>query len=290
MSAQTLQTASTLIRSCLIEKFEVDLFSAAVKNLEDVSDPLRLNSFASAIRELVRHVLERLAPDADVRKCSWYKNETDKPNGVSRRQRAYYSTQGGLSDEFVKATLAIDSDDIHRDLIRAITDLNKYTHVEPASFGLAAHKVDEVVEQTLNSVIELFRLIDECRDSVLQRLSEEIDGAVVAEALSSTIIGIDELASHHSIEEVYVAKSKVTAIDEQFIYLEASGSISCVLQFGSNSDLRRGDGAEIDQSFPFICRLRCPVDDPDELQMDEDSLGVDTSSWTDVRYGQDEEP
>jgi hypothetical protein len=77
---------------------------------------------------------------------------------------------------------------------------------------------------------------------------------------------------------------------DQYIYLGASGSISCVLQFGSNSDLRSGDGAEIEQSFPFMCRLRCPVDDPDELQMDDDSLGVDTSKWTDVRYGQDEEP
>jgi hypothetical protein len=290
VTAETFRDASTLICACLTERFEVDLFKAAMKNLEDVSNPLRFNNFANAIREVVRHVLERLAPDAKVLKCVWYKNETDKPSGVSRKQRAYYATQGGLSDEFVKETLKIDSDGAHRDLIDSITQLNKYTHVGPETFGLATLKVDALVGQTLNSVIELFRGIDECRDSILEQLSEEIDSAVVGEVLSNTIVGIDELASHHSIEEVYVAKSEVTGIDDQYIYLGASGSISCVLQFGSNSDLRSGDGAEIEQSFPFMCRLRCPVDDPDELQMDDDSLGVDTSKWTDVRYGQDEEP
>jgi hypothetical protein len=53
-------------------------------------------------------------------------------------------------------------------------------------------------------------------------------------------------------------------------------------------ETRRGDGAEIPQSFASSCRLVCPVDDPDELSVVEDSAGVDTRAWQAARYGLDE--
>ena len=46
--------------------FEKNLLEAAIKNLKDVGNKLRLNNFAYATRELTRHYLKRLAPDADV--------------------------------------------------------------------------------------------------------------------------------------------------------------------------------------------------------------------------------
>ena len=64
---------------------------------------------------------------------------------------------------------------------------------------------------------------------------------------------------------------------------EAEGTVSVTLQFGSNSDLRRGDGAELDDSFPFECLFDVPLDDPRDLSRAEVVSGVDTSSW----YGDD---
>ena len=51
----------------------------------------------------------------------------------------------------------------------------------------------------------------------------------------------------------------------------------------ANSDLRRGDGAEVEQSFPFSCEFQLPLDDPWDLDLAELSYEVDTGSWRDMR-------
>jgi hypothetical protein len=52
------------------------------------------------MRELFGHTLHALAPDANVTKCEWFKR-VPKTNGPTRRQRAKYATQGGLSDDYI---------------------------------------------------------------------------------------------------------------------------------------------------------------------------------------------
>jgi len=85
------------IRSSLAKGFETKLFEAALKNLDDRANPLRFNNFAYSVRETVRHVLKRLAHDHEVLRCQWYKNETGKQDGITRKQRAYFPVQGGLT-------------------------------------------------------------------------------------------------------------------------------------------------------------------------------------------------
>lgn len=46
--------------------FEQRLFEATINNLFDAYNPLRFNNFAYATRELVRHILTRIAPDKGV--------------------------------------------------------------------------------------------------------------------------------------------------------------------------------------------------------------------------------
>uniref|UniRef100_A0A939M556 Predicted pPIWI-associating nuclease group 2 domain-containing protein n=1 Tax=Bradyrhizobium barranii subsp. barranii TaxID=2823807 RepID=A0A939M556_9BRAD len=53
------------------------------------------------------------------------------------------------------------------------------------------------------------------------------------------------------------------------------------MQWGSNSDMRRGDGAEADLSFPFHCDIRVSLDDPLNMAFSETEYGVDVSSWRD---------
>lgn len=67
----------------LSTQFERDLFRAAIKNITHSSSPIRFNNFAYAIRELTRHVLKRLAPDENVLKSQWYKNELEIENGIT---------------------------------------------------------------------------------------------------------------------------------------------------------------------------------------------------------------
>ena len=277
-----------VIRSWLVPGFETELFDAALKNLEDRANPLRFNNFSCSARETVRHVLKRLAPDEMVLRCPWYRNETGRPGGITRKQRTQFAVQGGLADSYVKESLGLDVERFHKVLSNAVDELSKYTHVEPPTIGTAEPQVESLTDQTVYAVAGVFETVAECRRRILERMETEIDAAAVDEVLSDSLVGIDELASHFSVEDVSVGSAKVTAIDDQCIHIEVKGSIDCILQFGSNSDIRRGDGAEIPQSFAFSCKLFCPIDDPEELTMVEDSVGVDTQAWQDARYGRDE--
>lgn len=277
------------IEKALTEGFERDLFAASQKNLSDKSNPLRLNNYSYAMRELTRHILHRLAPNASVLKCDWYKNETDKDNGITRKQRAYYAVQGGLHDSYMQNTLGLEVEDIHKDLVKAINNLSKFTHIEPKVFGLPDVDVDALVNETTGAVSGFLATISDCRRLIIDSLWEQIDSAVIDETLRETIIAIDELATHHFIDEVYTDKVEIYEINHEFIMFRVNGSVGCELQWGSNSDLRRGDGAVLPQSYPFTCELISPVHEPEAVESIEESLCVDTSSWTDVRYGQDEQ-
>jgi hypothetical protein len=273
----------------LCKGFERDLFVAAQKNLDDKSNPLRLNNYSYAMRELSRHVLHRLAPDGNVISCPWYKNEMNTENGITRKQRAHYAVQGGLDNSYVENTLGLEVEDIHSRLVKAINSLSKFTHIEPNVFGLPQADIETLTNETTEAVYVFLTTIRDCRKMIIDSLWSHIDSAVIDETLRETIMAIDELATHHFIDEVYMDKVEIYEINHEHIKFRAHGSIGCELQWGSNSDIRRGDGGVLPQSFPFACELISPVDAPEEIESIEDSLGVDTSSWTDVRYGQDEQ-
>lgn len=266
------------------EGFERELYQAALQNLEDENNKLRLNNFAYAMRELVRQVLTRLAPDSSVRECCWYKNETEKADGVSRRQRASFAVQGGLSDDYIKNSLGIDANGIHAALIQAIKNLSKYTHIEPSTFALPSVEVESSAAEALQAVGDLFATIESCRAKIIERLWEQVDENVIFEALRETIGAIDEIAPHHFIDEIYTDKVVITAIDQNNVFFTATGTVSCELQWGSNSDIRQGNGAVIPKTFPFSCSLVSPVDDLSEIECDEDGFLVDTSEWWEGYY------
>ncbi|MGH9522694.1 MAG: hypothetical protein ACRD3E_09205 [Terriglobales bacterium] len=282
------EAEADMIRPWLASGFEAELFEAALENLKDYANPLRFNNFANAVRETVRHVLKRLAPDQEVLRCRWYQNETGKQDGITRKQRAYFAVQGGLSDEYVKTSLGLDSEADHKALGKAIDELHKFTHIEPSTFGVPGTQAEQFAADTLAAVASVLQTVGECRRRIAERLETQIDEAAVDSVLSDSLPGLVDLASHFSVQEVSVGSVVVTGIDHERIHIEVTGTIDCILQFSSNSDIRRGDGAEIPQSFAFSCQLWCPVEDPDELEVIEDSVGVDTREWEAMRYGRDE--
>lgn len=268
------------IFSLLNTEFEKNLFASALRNLEDIDNKLRLNNFAYAMRELTRHVLYRLAPDNNVLQCKWYSNETQNENGITRKQRAIYAVQGGLDDLYVQKELAIEVNAIHTELIRSINALSKFTHIEPNCFDLANSDVNDFSDQTISAVSNFLHLIKNCHQTILEKYYETIDTSIVYEVISDTIQSIDELCSHHYIEEIYTSNVIITTIDHSFVNFKATGTISCELQYGSNSDLRNDIGAIIPISFPFSCELFSAIDEPSEISVLDDTLVVDTSSWS----------
>ncbi|MEQ4311738.1 hypothetical protein ABNM01_02390 [Pseudomonas syringae] len=263
-------------------RFERSLYEAAVFNLEDRRNKLRFHNFAFAMRELAGHTLARLAPDEDVKRCIWWKK---KPKGtvpqVTRIERCVYATQGGLSNHYVVKKLGLDFSRDYETLRDAVIRLSEYVHITPEVFELSDEDIDRLAQETVDAVGRLMGCIDECRKAIADRLSESITDAAIQQVLGESLDAVDELATHYYVEDVEVDSHDVTGITADAVHIRASGSIGVTLQWGSNSDLRNGDGAEMDQSFGFTCELTCatPNPDPDTLEYVENSVMVDTGDW-----------
>lgn len=264
------------------EQFERQLCEAAYHNLYDRRNRLRFNNFAYVMRELVGCVLSRLAPDSEVQKCVWWKKKAkDETYQVTRLERAVYATQGGLSNFFVKKRLGLDFSESHSELREAIKQLNAYTHIGPKVFGMSDEEIDQLAVNTTEAVAGLMSSIQRCRAAVANKLSHAISEAAIQQVLDETLDAIGEIATHYFVENVYVDSHEVIDITAEAVHLKASGSIEVTLQWGSNSDVKNGDGLEKDESFGFTCRLTCatPDLDPSTLEYVEDSVMVDTRDW-----------
>ena len=263
----------------LAEEFERRLYEAAIQNLHALDNPLRFNNFAYAFRELTRHILKRVAPDEKVLGCSWYVNETDKPRGITRKQRAYYASQGGLSDDYVTNVLQIDVSKTHSELVKSINRLSKYTHIEENVFDMSDVVIDDLASDVIQSASDFMDLISDLRESVISRVWDVIDREVLDGIISETLISVDEIASHHFVEVVYTEEIIITDITDIKIEFTVHGSLDCELQWGSGSDFRRGDGVALPINFPFSCNLYSLIEQPERIAVEISSIQVDTSSW-----------
>ncbi len=272
------------LESLLADSFHKKLLSAAMQSLSDSENPMAFNNSCSAYRELVRHVLSCLAPQSEIRACSWYIPDPQSKTGLTRGHAVTYIIHGGLPGNYVKEELGVDVDSERRYLIKAVNNLSKYVHVNPDTFGLDQEEAMRQASAAITSLINMLQLSGQCRNAISNSLEAQIHDHLVAEAISETIMSVAELATHYSVEEVYVDQVEVTRVDSRSIHARAYGTIDVELQWGSNGDLRRGDGVVINKSFPLSCKLESSVDSPGEVDVIESSLYVDTDEWWDGYY------
>jgi hypothetical protein len=264
------------IESILDTQFEKDLFHASIENITHSDSPIRFNNFAYAVRELTRHVLSRLAPDDEVLKCKWYTNETETDKGISRKQRIYFAIHGGLLPSYVQEILGLDVQSFFKNFREIIDRLSKYTHIEIETFGLDEAKMYLYVNQTLETLVELFGYIAETKEILSEALRENIETALIDSILEQTFDSIDILATHHSLDYVSTENLNLLDIDHKFIYFEAIGTIDYEMQWGSYHDVKVGDGVIFHQSFPFKCGINSNVLNPKEIEVNIDSIEIET--------------
>lgn len=260
----------------LATPFERDLLVASIENITKSASPIRFNNFAYAIRELTRHILARLASDYEVLNSKWYRNETEREGGISRKQRIYYAIHGGLLPIYVQNTLGIDIDSFNRKFRGIIEKLSKYTHIEGETFGLDEANSFLYANQTLETLVELFDFINETKGMLEDALYKKAEIALIDSIIEQTFSSVDILATHHSLEYVHTETLDLLNIDHQFIYFEAIGNIDYRMQWGSDFDVSKGDGIVFSESFPFNCKLRCDVINPGEIIVDIESIVINT--------------
>lgn len=265
----------------LANDFQRKLLEASLQSAKASGNPLRLNNFSTSFRELFRHVLSDLAPDAQIRNSKWFVPDATARTGITRGHKISYVLHGGLDPSYVLDELDIDVASERTALLSSIDRLSKFTHVNEATFDLPDADVESHVQNACQALEGFLNCADESRRLLCAKVEERVQDDVLNEAIGETIQEIDELATHHVIESVSVDELEVVSINSKTIEFIAYGNIEVELQWGSSSEFRRGEGAAINDSYPLTCRFVSHVHDPEALELVEGSLNVDTSSWWD---------
>ena len=295
------------------DTFSQQALEGARRALADDANPLRLNFFAIAMRILFEHMMDRFAPIEQVVVSPWFKSErkdkkpipirgqrmdrfapieqvvacpwfnSEREDGKpTRGQRIVFVIQGGLNDSFVKDALGVDVAPLRKRLLNAVDDLSKHVHGREDTIILKPAEQDAAARTMIAAMDKFLDAFWGCRAAILEPIQVELDDTAVSALIYETIQAIDELATHHCLNEICVDNMSVQAINSDCIVYSVEGSVSVTLQWGSNSDLRRGDGAERDESFRFQCEVTVPLDDPWDLSNAETVYSVDTGDWHDA--------
>lgn len=256
--------AEQTILQHLASGFEQELFQAAIANVDDTSNKLRLNNFAYSMRELIRAVLERLAPDVEVANAPWFvPNDKKHPDKVTRSQRIKYAIQGWLSDDYVNNTLSIDHEDNDKELRNNIDELSKYTHVTESTFNIEPVKITELALEVLYNVQLFLVNVAEARCRVQRAAIDCIDNEMIEQFYYKIHDDIDILATHHEILAYMVTGLSLRNQDNTTFTLDVKGKVKVRLQWGSDGDMRRGDGYKTEMSFPFNSTLIASYKNPE---------------------------
>ncbi|NKC17653.1 hypothetical protein CWC29_002140 [Pseudoalteromonas sp. S4498] len=267
------------INSVLLDGFEKELLDSAFANLL-TPNPLRLNNFAYALRELTRHVLHRLAPDDELRQCQWFAPDKTSSTGITRKHRIKFAIQGGLSDFYVTKKLCIDEiDEVSSELIAIINRLSGFTHIEEATFKSSIEETERTADECLSATLDFVNKIDELRTEVADKLFDDIDGVLIDRINSESVVELMEISTHQYIEEITAEKIHVVKIGVNSLEMHVEGSIGANLMYGSASDRRKGDGAEIPASFPVYSEMEVLFKQPLGSSINLNRFSVDISSW-----------
>lgn len=266
-------------RSHVETEFEDKLFVGALRNYCSYTNPLRFNNFAFAMRELLRHILNRKAPDVRVNKCIWFSPTLDDPEKANRGQKLKYCMQAGLQDHLLSDDVRDDIKNYTAEYQEHIETLNSFTHVGESTFGLGSTKAYQKLKEVIVTFNEAMDILESGKDEVLAYIPEKLADYVQNELAEGIPESLDELSTHTFINYVEFEGFQVSEIDESFIYIRGESTVHVILQYGSSSDRRKGEGAEINDSFPVYFQCKAKANKPKGAFVVKDSIEVSTESW-----------
>jgi hypothetical protein len=279
---------SKKIAERLDNDFKKAVFDAALKSFEQVDNPLRVNNLATGLRELTRLILRDMAPDKDIEASCWYKPETNLQGKIviTRSQRIDYAIHAGLPIDFVEKTLHVDLKGTKKKFSELFEQLNKFTHIEEKTFNVDEVDAEQFAENALETFSALYETIDDCRASLQVEVEDFARNAVTDDLFNDVVSELDQLATHYTLSGVDLEDLSVDVMDSKTLAVSIAGNVDCEHQYGSDSDMARGDGAQSSGSYPFKAKYTANIAEPSKMTLVYDTLKVDNTSFYE---GQDDE-
>ncbi|MCB1504345.1 MAG: hypothetical protein KDJ47_05145 [Hyphomicrobiaceae bacterium] len=260
------------LRGRLPDEFSTALLDGAIRVLADPANRIRLNQFAGSMRELYTYILHGLAPDDNVRRCPWFAEQRDararqdrnlteaELNRPTRRQRAMYALQGGITDAQIVA-YGFEPDDARSEFLDAIDELNRLTHVRPEAIFDDLDEVARRATEILEALKNFYRALDHCRESISETIIDAVRETAFGELTREAIGELDILSQHTFVEGPTIDQIRVLGIDADKIYYVITGEVEVTLNYGSGED-----GVSMNDAFPFELTMEAPVAESDKFE------------------------
>ncbi|MGV0760248.1 hypothetical protein V6768_13120 [Tistrella mobilis] len=254
------------------------VLKGAMRVARDKKNPIRGNLLASALRELVGHILHGLAPDTEVRNCVWFVQAEDTKT-VTRRQRANYIVHAGLPDNFVETKLEMHIATEITPLIDAMNDLNRSTHVRAETVVYDSREVRTMMYSVLHGLLTLLESAQESRARLTDAVSHVMRHAVFDNLISETIQELDEISTHTTVSGHEIEIVEVRSLTATQIEYTITGYVEVELQYGSNSDVRNDIGYREDDHYPYSATVISNPASPLEIRSKDINIKVDNSRF-----------
>jgi len=237
------------------------------------------------MRELLRNVLSRLSPNHEIQNCSWYSPDASSQTGITRIHRMKYALQGGLSDEFISKRLKLNDEIeyVSNALKEVINLLSEYTHIEEQNFNLEQDLIEEKASECFETIERFLSLLHQVHemvvDSLDSKLTSIVDNSLFEELIMQSVEELMDISTHYFAESVWVEKSKIIKIMPDRLIIGVNANIECELQYGSNSDVRKGIGHVEQECFPVEASFEIMLERPLGSKATLLSAEVDNSSF-----------
>jgi Predicted pPIWI-associating nuclease len=270
--------SNTSVANLFSDPFEQKILRSAYSYLNNLHDPLRCNSFALVIRELIRIAIARIAPDTKVEKATWFVGYNDTNDHgkikVKRKERYRFAVSGFLSDVLITKHPEFDVSSEIKELVSAIEKLSKYAHIGEGTYDKSDEDVDNFKNDIENAVIEYAERLEHTQKRIQERVWDLTQEELWHHIANNFPDDLDCLSTRSRIEEVVIEEMPEMELDHPRPILTGSGSAEVELNYGSRSD----EQVSSQDSFPieFTASIN-----PDTLDVNIKKVSVDTSSFYD---------
>ena len=259
--------------------FEYELLHASLRNYCSHGNPLRFNNFAFAIRELINHVLKRLAPNDRVMASPWFTKNKNNAT-VTRKQQAKYIAQKHIPDQLLDDAAIESLDDGIAWFNKNYSSLNDYTHISEHSFDSNPKQFFDSAKLLIELCNKIFDTFDELERVITESIIEEVQNEVTDITMNNIPDELDILSSQTAVNWCNVESIELLNLEENYIYLLVRGTVEITRQYGRGEDYFAQE-----DSYPFKFAVSIRTDNFNVIAPLLNTVVVDTGSWYDDGEG-----
>lgn len=210
-------------------------------DLMNQSNPLALSNAAKNLRETLTAFIHTVAPDGVVE--LWPDCEPDEKNRPTRRSRLGCHTFLGLAKTNWPKPWVTQVEKRIDGVLDSFHDLNKFTHInEGTADALKTARVS--LDRFVSEYLLYLDTADEAHAVLLDLLREPVETELSQLAEGELHSWFEEGVSHAYTEDVRCEELRIDEITQGRLAFSGRCRVIGTFQHRSNSDVRRGDGAE----------------------------------------------